>query len=116
VWALAQHGVPVALDGNVITLLFAPQWKVLHGKMTGDNQRALEAAASQALGAQVRIDPVLAEETEAAEAPPKVAEDNPGEDAPAVTVEEPEPADPVEQVKEAFPGSTVMGEREGSPG
>ena len=109
VWALAQHGAPTAVDGNLVTLSFGAQWKVLYEKMTGDARKALETALSQVLGTAVEVDPVLLEGDLPQEAaPPRAAEAAAHEAAS-------QPLSPVEQVKETFPGSTVMGNGGGSP-
>ena len=114
VWALAQHGAPTAVDGNLITISFGAQWKVIHEKMTGDNRRALEQALSQVLGATVEVDPILLEgDLPEAPSPPRAAAGAP--EAAAAQEAASEPSNPVEQVKEAFPGSTVMGNGSGAP-
>jgi hypothetical protein len=108
VWALAQTGVLTAVEGNVITLAFGPQWKTLHEKMTGENKRALDEAFSQVLGTPVEIDPVLMEGGLPADVAPAAQ--------PAAAEPEEHPLGPVEQVKETFPGSTVVDGTTGSRG
>lgn len=103
VWALAQHGTPTAVEGDVITISFGAEWKVIHEKLLGENKSTLEQALASVLGRPVHAELVLLDGPLQGSASTEAANG----------VQDKLPT-PLEQVQRTFPGSVVM--RPGKPG
>jgi DNA polymerase-3 subunit gamma/tau len=110
--ALLREGQPTALDGQRLTVTFAPVYQFHYNKISGEYGQTVERAASTVFKTDITLVPVLAEEGgESGAEPADGAPDDgpaggPGDDGST----RPSPS-PLDQVQDVFPGSRIAGGR-----